>query len=63
MVNNMKKILQDFLDNSSPEQLREELKKGNRPFLQTLKDPIIEGIDTQNEQCNTTTNRSGSKIQ
>ena len=27
-----------FLDESSPEQLREELKKGNRPFFQTMKD-------------------------
>lgn len=34
----MKKLLQKILDESSPAQLRAELKKGHRPFLQTLPD-------------------------
>jgi hypothetical protein len=29
------------LNNSSPEQLRAELKKGNRPFFQTIKDAVL----------------------
>ncbi len=48
----MRKMLKDFLDNSSPEQLREELKKGNRPFFQTLKDPTI--IHMKNIKVNVT---------
>ena len=45
MENNLQKTLQNlliFLDDSSPEQLREELKKGNRPFFQTMKDEVPE---------------------
>ena len=41
MSNCMKKILQDFLDNSSAEQLREELKKGSRPFFQMVEDSAV----------------------
>lgn len=37
----MREILEEFLQNSSPEQLREELAKGNRPFFQTIQDPIL----------------------
>jgi hypothetical protein len=40
MENNLQKTLQTFLEESSPEQLREELKKGNRPFFQTMKNNI-----------------------
>ena len=32
----MKETLEHFIESSSPEQLRAELEKGNRPFLQTL---------------------------
>jgi hypothetical protein len=37
----MQKILEDFLNNSTPEQLQAELLKGNRPFYQTLEDPLL----------------------
>jgi len=37
-MNAMRAILDEFLQNSTPEQLRAELAKGNRPFFQTLKD-------------------------
>jgi len=43
MESNLQKMLQNlliFLDESSPEQLRDELKKGNRPFFQTMKDDV-----------------------
>jgi len=40
-MNAMQKILENFLNNSTPEQLQAELKKGNRPFFQTLDDPIL----------------------
>jgi len=40
-MNDMRQILEDFLNNSSPEQLREELKKGNRPFFQTITDAVL----------------------
>ena len=35
----MRSILEDYLANSTPEQLRAELTKGNRPYFQTLEDP------------------------
>jgi hypothetical protein len=37
-MNAMQNILEEFLENSTPEQLRAELTKGNRPFFQTLTD-------------------------
>jgi hypothetical protein len=37
-MNAMHTILEEFLQKSSPEQLRAELAKGNRPFFQTLTD-------------------------
>jgi hypothetical protein len=37
-MNAMQNILGEFLANSTPEQLRAELNKGNRPFFQTLTD-------------------------
>jgi hypothetical protein len=40
-MNDMRQILEDFLNNSSPEQLREELTKGNRPFFQTIEDAML----------------------
>jgi hypothetical protein len=40
-MNEMRHILENFLEKSSPEQLHEELKKGNRPFLQTLEDATL----------------------
>ena len=43
-VQKMKKALEDFLESSSPEQLREELKKGNRPLFQTMKDNVSEKV-------------------
>lgn len=38
-MKDMRAILEEFLKNSTPEQLRAELTKGNRPFFQTLEDP------------------------
>ncbi len=35
----MRDILEQFLADSTPDQLRAELAKGNRPFLQTLDEP------------------------
>lgn len=46
-MNDMRKILDEFLDNSSPEQLSAELTKGNRPFFQTLEDPVLICDDEQ----------------
>jgi hypothetical protein len=40
----MKRVLEDFLESSSPEQLREELEKGNRPLFQTMKDDVSEKV-------------------
>jgi NADPH-dependent 7-cyano-7-deazaguanine reductase QueF len=37
-MNAIRNILEKFLEGSSPEQLRSELTKGNRPYFQTLKD-------------------------
>ena len=37
----MRQALEEFLVNSTPEQLRAELEKGNRPFFQTLDDPVL----------------------
>jgi hypothetical protein len=37
----MRTILEEFLANSTPEQLRAELTKGNRPFFQTLTDSVL----------------------
>jgi hypothetical protein len=37
-MKNMRKTLEDFLEKTTPEQLRMELTKGNRPFFQTLED-------------------------
>lgn len=37
----MRNILEEFLQNSTPEQLRAELAKGNRPFFQTLEDSVM----------------------
>jgi hypothetical protein len=34
----MQNILDEFIANSTPEQLRAELAKGNRPLLQTISD-------------------------
>ena len=45
-MNAMRKILEEFLENSSPEQLRAELSKGNRPFFQTLEDSVL-GCENQ----------------
>lgn len=40
-MNAMRTILEEFLENSTPEQLRAELIKGNRPFFQTLTDSVL----------------------
>lgn len=40
-MNAMQNILAEFLANSTPEQLRAELTKGNRPFFQTIKDSVL----------------------
>lgn len=40
-MNAIQTALDEFLQNSTPDQLRAELKKGNRPFFQTLDDPIL----------------------
>ncbi len=40
-MNAMRKALEEFLSNSTPEQLQAELNKGNRPFFQTLDDPVL----------------------
>ena len=40
-MNAIKQALEDFLNSSTPEQLQAELKKGNRPYLQTLADPVL----------------------
>ncbi len=37
----MREVLQGFLENSTPEQLRAELEKGNRPFYQTIDDAVL----------------------
>jgi hypothetical protein len=40
-MNAIQKTLENFLASSTPEQLQAELKKGNRPYFQTLDDPIL----------------------
>src|ERR1035441_9427832 len=40
-MNDMRKLLSEFLENSTPEQLGAELEKGYRPFFQTLEDPVL----------------------
>ena len=35
----IRSILEDYLAKATPEQLRAELNKGNRPYFQTLEDP------------------------
>jgi len=40
-MNDMRKVLENFLNTSTPEMLRAELEKGIRPYLQTLKDPVL----------------------
>ena len=41
-MNDMRKALERFLETSTPEQLRAELTKGNRPFFQTLEDSVLD---------------------
>jgi hypothetical protein len=40
-VAEMKRVLEAFIESSTPEQLREELQRGDRPFLQTLEEPVF----------------------
>lgn len=40
-MNEIRKALEDLLNNSTPDELRAELRKGNRPFFQTLEDPVL----------------------
>jgi hypothetical protein len=40
-TDDMRKMLSDFLESATPEQLRAELEKGHRPFLQTIADPVL----------------------
>ena len=40
-MNDIRKALEEFLDNSTPEALRAELQKGYRPFLQTVEGPLL----------------------
>jgi hypothetical protein len=40
-MNAIRQALEDFLNRSTPEQLQAELRKGNRPLLQKLEDPIL----------------------
>jgi len=40
-MNDMRRLLSEFLESSTPEQLRAELDKGHRPFFQTIADPVL----------------------
>jgi hypothetical protein len=40
-MNTMRQQLEEFLRNATPDQLRDELNRGNRPFFQTLEDPAL----------------------
>ena len=40
-MNAIRQALEDYLANSTPDQLRAELSKGNRPFLQKIDDPVF----------------------
>jgi hypothetical protein len=40
-MNDIREVLEQFLDNSTPEALRAELEKGYRPFLQTVEGPLL----------------------
>jgi hypothetical protein len=40
-MNDIRKVLEQFLDNSTPEALRADLQKGYRPFLQTVEGPFL----------------------
>jgi hypothetical protein len=40
-MNTIREALEELLNNSTPEELQAELCKGNRPYLQTLDDPVF----------------------
>ena len=44
-MNDMRRLLSDFLESSTPEQLRAELEKGHRPVFQTIADPVLAFVD------------------